>query len=180
MPAGTATLYNASPVDDDRFATVWPSPIVGMPEDATVTATVAVTLDAAKLAFPADAAVTVIVAEPEATAVTTPALLTVATLGAVVPYEMLAVGAPLGCVTEAVRLRVWPTTTLTELGDTATAVTAIGNCATVTSTVVVTLDAEKFAFPADAAVTVIVADPAPTAVTTPAPLTVATLAAVVP
>ena len=29
MPAGTATLYNASPVVDDRFATVWPSPIVG-------------------------------------------------------------------------------------------------------------------------------------------------------
>ena len=68
----------------------------------TVTVTIAVSVAAAYPEAAGAVAVTVIIAVPAATAVMTPELDTVATLGAVVPYVTAAAGAPGGCVTVSV------------------------------------------------------------------------------
>ena len=78
---------------------------------------------------------------------------------------MLAGGAPVGCVTAVAKVRVWPTTMLTGFGETATAVTASANGATVTNAVANT--------PSTFAVILVV--PGATATTVPVGLIAATV-----
>jgi hypothetical protein len=136
-----------------KYSPLSPSPVTGAA--LTVIAEVAVLLPSA--------VVTVIVADPVATPVTTPAELTVATeLLDVVQLTVLTVA--LEGATVAVKLVVAPTFTVAEVGLTVTPVTAIAF--TVMADVAVKLPS--------AVVTVIVAEPVATPVTTPAVLTEAT------
>jgi hypothetical protein len=129
----------------------------------TLTVTVAVRDAAEKPVFPADDAVTVMVAVPGPTAMMSPADETVATAGAVVPKVTVAAGAPLGCVTTGESAELLPTARLTDVGVTDTAVIDVGSARTVMVMVPVT----------PPAVAVIVAVPTATAVTRPVAVTVA-------
>ena len=126
-----------------------------MPEAVTVTAHVAVL---APLCV-----VTVMVAEPAATAVTSPVVLTVA-IDVLFDDQVTAWLVALEGETVAVSCCVAPATMEAVVGLTVTPVTAIGE--TVTAHVAV--------LPPSWVVTVIVAEPAATAVTKPVELTVAT------
>jgi hypothetical protein len=113
--------------------------------------------------------VAVIVALPTATAVTTPAVETVATL-ALELVQATEVAAPPAAITVAVSARVSPTTRVAVPGVTATEVTDGGGGVTVTDT-----DAALVGSPTEVAV--ILAVPVATPVTTPEVLTLAMVGA---
>lgn len=117
-----------------------------------------------KVALPGDVAVTVMVTDPAATAVTTPVGETVAMLVSDEVYVTVADGAPVGCVTVDVSARVWPTVTVAEVGETERLVIPGGGVCTVMVAVPTT----------PSIVAVMVAEPAEMPVTSPFVLTVAT------
>jgi hypothetical protein len=154
--------------------------IVTVAPGETTTGICCVSVEAAHWAFAGDVAVTVMTAGPEPTAVTTPVVaLTVAWDGADVPNVMTAGAQPAGWTmprrTVAVsKPNVWPRASESVFGWTVSDVMPAGSAPTLTVTACVRLVVEK-PVPEPVAVTVIVATPGPTAVTTPVvALTVAT------
>ena len=87
-------------------------------------------------------------------------------------YVMVAAGAPAGCTTDDVSWPVLPSARLSEVGCTVNDVIAFGAAVTFTVTPAVNAVVVK-PVPEPLAVTVIVAVPGATAVTTPAVVTVA-------
>ena len=115
--------------------------------------------------FPPSWVVTVIVAEPAATALTNPELFTVAT-AVLFDDQLTVLFVAFDGATVAVNCCVPPTFRLADVGDTVTPVTA--------TFPVVTVIAEVAVFPPSCVVTVIVAEPCATPLTNPLEFTVAT------